>query len=111
MAEQAKRKPRGGAGAGAVGQPAFGAAVEEVERILARLEAEQVDIDDLAREVRRAVELISFCRSKLAATETEVRAYVDALQAPEPGTPDGGGSSRSAGPDGDGDAGDSRLPF
>ncbi len=98
MAEQAKRKARGGAGA--AGQPAFGAAVEEVERILARLEAEQVDIDDLAREVRRAVELIALCRSKLAATETEVRAYVDALQAPEPGAPDG-----------DGDAGDARLPF
>jgi exodeoxyribonuclease VII small subunit len=109
MTEQAKRKPRGGAGAGAAGQPAFGAAVEEVERILARLEAEQVDIDDLAREVRRAVELIGLCRSKLAATETEVRAYVDALQAPESGAPAGGGPTEAAGPGGD--AGDSRLPF
>ena len=109
MAEQAKRKPRGGSGAGAAGQPAFGAAVEEVERILVRLEAEQVDIDDLAREVRRAVELIGLCRSKLAATETEVRAYVDALQASEPGTPAGGGPTEVAGSGGDAD--DSRLPF
>jgi exodeoxyribonuclease VII small subunit len=104
MAEQAKRKSRAGAGGGAAGPPTFGAAVEEVERILARLEAEQVDIDDLAREVRRAVELIALCRSKLAATETEVRAYVDALQAPDPGGP-----GDAAGPGAD--AGDSRLPF
>ncbi|MHB8080533.1 MAG: exodeoxyribonuclease VII small subunit [Candidatus Krumholzibacteriia bacterium] len=109
MAEQAKRKARGSAGVEAVGQPAFGAAVEEVERILARLEAEQVDLDDLAREVRRAVELIGICRSKLAATETEVRAYVDALQAPEPAAPAGGGPPDPAGPPADGDA--TRLPF
>jgi len=109
MAEQAKRKARGGAGAPAAGQPPFGAAVEEVERILARLETEQVDIDDLGREVRRAVELIGICRSRLAATETEVRAYVDALQAPDAGAPAGGGPADAAGPAEDADS--TRLPF
>ncbi len=77
MADAGKRK----AGrAPAAEEPTFGAAVEEVEAILARLEREEVDIDDLGREVRRAVELIGLCRRKLSATELEVRNYVDSLQ-------------------------------
>ena len=92
MAEQAKRRAKAATGGNA--EPAFGAAIDEVERILARLEAEQVDVDDLAREVRRAVELIAACRRKLSATETEVRAYVDALQAPEPPAADGASSGK-----------------
>ncbi len=54
----------------------FGEAVEEVEAILARLEAEEIDIDDLSREVKRAVELLKICREKLAKTDSEVRELV-----------------------------------
>jgi exodeoxyribonuclease VII small subunit len=59
----------------------FGDAVEEVEGILARLEAEEIDIDDLSREVKRAVELIKICREKLAKTDSEVRELVADLEA------------------------------
>ena len=58
----------------------FGEAVGEVEQILERLEQEEVDIDDLGREVKRAVELIQVCREKLARTDREVRELVADLQ-------------------------------
>jgi exodeoxyribonuclease VII small subunit len=65
-------------------EPSFREAVEEVEAILLRLEAEEVDIDDLSREVGRAVELIKLCRSKLEKTDGEVRRLVADLET-EPG--------------------------
>ena len=58
----------------------FRAAVEEVEKILGRLEADDIDIDDLSAEVRRAVELIGVCRGKLDKTEVEVREFVAGLR-------------------------------
>jgi len=58
----------------------FGEAVEEVEAILARLEAEEIDIDDLSREVKRAVELLKICREKLEKTDSEVRELVSDLE-------------------------------
>jgi exodeoxyribonuclease VII small subunit len=73
--------------------PSFGEAVGEVEQILARLEGEQVDIDDLSREVKRAVELIKLCRRKLAKTDGEVRALVADLRAEAEGVEDGTGST------------------
>lgn len=58
----------------------FGDAITEVERILDRLEAEEIDIDDLSREVKRAVELIKICREKLEKTDSEVRNLVSDLR-------------------------------
>ena len=86
-------------------EPTFGAAVEEVEAILARLEREEVDIDDLGREVKRAVELIGLCRRKLATTELEVRTYVDSLQE------DAAAGAAADDVEEGGDGGDQSLPF
>ena len=58
----------------------FGEAVGEVEQILAGLEQDQVDIDRLSEEVKRAVELIQVCREKLEKTDREVRELVAGLQ-------------------------------
>ncbi|MEN8008557.1 MAG: exodeoxyribonuclease VII small subunit [Candidatus Krumholzibacteriota bacterium] len=69
----------------------FGEAVSEVEQILAGLEQDEVDIDLLGAEVKRAVELIQVCREKLEKTDSEVRELVAGLQSsgsdeePEPG--------------------------
>ena len=59
----------------------FGDAVREVEEILAGLEEQDVDIDRLGDEVKRAVELIQVCREKLEKTDREVRELVTGLQA------------------------------
>jgi len=54
----------------------FSEAVAEVEAIVARLESEQTDVDELAAEVERAVELIAACRARLERTDREVRDLV-----------------------------------
>ncbi len=61
-------------------QPTFGEAVAEVEDILARLEGDDIDVDDLSTEVKRAVELVSLCREKLRSTEVEVKDFVARLE-------------------------------
>jgi exodeoxyribonuclease VII small subunit len=60
----------------------FGEAVGEVEQILAGLEQDEIDIDRLSEEVKRAVELIQVCREKLEKTDREVRDLVAGLQPP-----------------------------
>ena len=62
----------------------FGEAVSEVEGILAGLEADEVDIDELGEQVKRAVELIQVCREKLEKTDSEVRDLVAGLSGDEP---------------------------
>jgi exodeoxyribonuclease VII small subunit len=61
----------------------FGEAVGEVEEILAELERDNVDIDHLGAQVKRAVELIQVCREKLEKTDGEVRDLVAGLKEPE----------------------------
>ncbi len=61
----------------------FGDAVTEVEQILAGLEADEVDIDELGQQVKRAVELIRVCREKLEKTDAEVRDLVSGLSGEE----------------------------
>ena len=45
----------------------------EIERIMTNLRGENVDVDTLTAEVKRASELIAKCKSKLHATEEEVK--------------------------------------
>ena len=71
----------------------FGEAVGEVEEILSRLENDDVDIDQLSQEVKRAVELLQVCRDKLSRTDAEVRELVAGLQQDLPEAND----ARSAG--------------
>ena len=63
--------------------PSFGEALTEVEAILSRLEADEIDIDDLSAEVKRAVFLVDACREKLHKTELEVKAFVEGLDPDE----------------------------
>lgn len=53
-------------------QPNFTEAMEELEAILRRIEAEETDIDTLATELKRAQKLIDMCRGKLRKAEAEV---------------------------------------
>ncbi len=66
----------------------FGEAVSEVETILSELESDDVDIDTLGSEVKRAVELIQVCREKLEKTDREVRELVADLQSDTDTPPD-----------------------
>lgn len=61
-------------------QLGFGAALEELEEILQRIEGEEIDIDDLAAELRRTAELLDLCRGKLRKAELEVSQIVQSLE-------------------------------
>ncbi|MBO5902906.1 MAG: exodeoxyribonuclease VII small subunit [Tidjanibacter sp.] len=50
----------------------YGEAMQELEGILSRLRGVDVDIDSLAVDVKRATELIAYCRQRLAGVEEEV---------------------------------------
>lgn len=47
-------------------------AMAEMEEIVAKLEDNQLDVDELSSNVKRVSELIVFCKSKLHDTEEEV---------------------------------------
>ncbi len=47
-------------------------AIEELETIVQEIENAEISVDELSEKVKRASELIRFCRKTLNATETEV---------------------------------------
>lgn len=53
-------------------------AVQEIERILEKFRAEQLDVDTLATEVKRASELIAACKVRLKEVEGEVAKILEA---------------------------------
>lgn len=59
-------------------EPTYTEAVAEIERILARFRNEEMDVDSLAAEVRRATELIAVCKAKLHKAEEEVNKILEA---------------------------------
>ncbi len=58
----------------------FGEALEELEAILRRVESEEIDIDSLAEELRRAAQLLEVCRGKIQRAEVEVTQIVQQLE-------------------------------
>ena len=50
----------------------YAEAMTEVEQILARFNTQQMDVDRLAAEVKRATELIAQCKERLLRAEREV---------------------------------------
>jgi exodeoxyribonuclease VII small subunit len=69
-------------------EPGYAAAFEELQKILSDMESGEVDVDDLSVKVKRAAELIEFCRKRLKDTEVEVKKVVERFEA-EPGEDDG----------------------
>lgn len=55
----------------------YAEATAEIEKILARLRNEEMGVDELAAEVRRATELIARCKAKLLKTEEEVNKILE----------------------------------
>ena len=50
----------------------YAEAMAEIEKILARFRSDEMDVDSLAAEVRRATELIASCHDPLRKAEEEV---------------------------------------
>jgi exodeoxyribonuclease VII small subunit len=63
--------------------PRFGDALAELETILARIEGEEIDIDQLGEELKRATQLLELCRAKIKKAEVEVSQIVQSLEKTE----------------------------
>ena len=61
-----------GEGLGSVIEPTVAGLVSQIEKILARFRNEEMDVDSLTAEVKRATELIAGCKSRLRKAEEEV---------------------------------------
>jgi exodeoxyribonuclease VII small subunit len=57
----------------------FSSALAELEAILRRIDGDEIDIDRLAEELRRAAELLEVCRTKIRKAEVEVHQIVEQL--------------------------------
>ncbi|SVB56188.1 uncharacterized protein METZ01_LOCUS209042 [marine metagenome] len=53
--------------------------MEELQEILADLESDQVDIDELAKKVERANELLQQCQKRLTSTQMQVEKIIEVL--------------------------------
>ncbi len=52
-------------------------AMTRVEEILGRIQREEVTVDSLAAEIKRATELIAACKARLLKAETEVNKILE----------------------------------
>lgn len=58
----------------------YSEAIAELESILAMLRGDNCDVDTLAARTRRAVELLKACRSRLTATDEELKEILNQLE-------------------------------
>ena len=56
---------------------AYAEAMAEIERILTRFRSEEMDVDSLAAEVKRATELIGLCKERLRKAESDVKKILE----------------------------------
>ncbi len=63
-----------------VSELSYTKAVTELEAILRMMQSEECDIDKLAAYTRRATELLRECRSRLTATDEELRTILADLE-------------------------------
>lgn len=61
----------------------YSVAVRELEEILAELDAGSADVDRLAERVRRAAELVRYCRHRLGVVRSDVDSVVGDLEPPD----------------------------
>ena len=52
-------------------------AVQKLDEIIAKIESEEIDVDELSVKVKEAVELIKVCKAKIDKAEMEVKKVVE----------------------------------
>ncbi len=58
----------------------YGEAMQELQDIMSRIEDEDIDVDILLEEVKRAATLIKFCKDKLQKTNVEIQKILDKIE-------------------------------
>ena len=54
-------------------EPKYEAAFTELQSIVNKMENDELDIDQLSEQLKRAQELIKFCKDKLTKTDEEIK--------------------------------------
>jgi exodeoxyribonuclease VII small subunit len=54
-------------------EPKYEEALQELQTIVRRMENDELDIDQLSTQLKRAQELIKLCKDKLTKTETDIK--------------------------------------
>jgi len=55
----------------------YGKSIKKLEEIIAKIENEEIDVDELSDQVKEAVTLIKMCKTKIQKAELEVKKVVD----------------------------------
>ena len=55
-------------------------AFDELQQLVQEMENGEISVDELAIKVKRATELIAFCKQKLTSTEQDVEAILKELE-------------------------------
>jgi len=65
---------------GGDGELGFSQAMAELENVLRRIEGDEIDIDQLGRELGQAAKLLEICRKKIRRAEVEVQQIVESIE-------------------------------
>ncbi|MCK4662118.1 MAG: exodeoxyribonuclease VII small subunit [Bacteroidales bacterium] len=55
-------------------------AITEIEEILAQIETDELDVDELTNKVKKVSSLIKICKNKLHKTEEELKKILDDIE-------------------------------
>jgi exodeoxyribonuclease VII small subunit len=55
-------------------------AYTELENIVHQIDSDELDVDELSDKVKRATELLTFCRKKLLTTEQEIEEILKKIE-------------------------------
>lgn len=58
----------------------YGEAMKELQGIMQAVENEELDVDILMTKVKRAAELIKFCKDKLLKTNADIQKVLDNIE-------------------------------
>lgn len=61
-------------------EPTYSQALEELKDIVAKIESNDPDVDEMNTMIRRATELILYCKQKLTGTEAELAEAMKKLE-------------------------------
>ncbi|MBF0511466.1 MAG: exodeoxyribonuclease VII small subunit [Candidatus Omnitrophica bacterium] len=55
----------------------YSKAIERLDEIIAKIESDEIDVDELALKVKEAVSLVKLCKGKINKAEMEVKQVVE----------------------------------
>lgn len=58
----------------------YSEAIEELNQIKEDLQSERIDLDEVSKKIKRAVELLKICKARIHKTEMEVKKIVEEFE-------------------------------